>query len=152
MPGDYHYLDENKLVVSTYWGTISLVDIMETITHRIGELPKHHPNASLIDLSGARWAEPHPKFEQREMERLRPAFAPPKVRTLLIASSDFFYGFARMYALMHTVYGAANVDVVRTWAEAGQLLGMDLSAAERWSLERVAREESAETTTRFPQP
>jgi hypothetical protein len=150
MPGDYHYLDQDSVVVTTYWGTISLHDILDTIMSRLSELSEHHPKASVIDLSNARWVEHPPKFEHREMERLRPALAPPKVRTVFVASSDFFFGFARMYAVMHTVYGAANVDVVRSWAEAGELVGMDLSAAERWSRERIAREESATETTRIP--
>jgi len=146
MPADYHYLDESGIVASTYWGTISLVDILDNILHRLSEMPVHHPKASVIDLSFARWAEMPPQFEHRELERLRPALAPPKVRTVLIAPSDFFYGFARMYAVMHKVYGAANVDVVRTWEEAAKMLGMDLSAARKWVEERVAREESTETT------
>lgn len=149
MPGDYHYLDESDIVASTYWGTISLVDILETITHRVSEMPDHHPKASVVDLSSARWTEHPPRFENREMERLRPALAPPKVRTVMIATGDFFYGFARMYAIMHKIYGAANVDVVRSWADAAALLGIDLTAAEKWSRERVEQEETRDTTTRI---
>ncbi|HTM01763.1 MAG TPA: hypothetical protein VL503_11660 [Candidatus Omnitrophota bacterium] len=154
MPGDYRYLDESTLVASTYWGTISLVDILETITHRAGDLAEHHPKASVVDLSAAKWHETPPKFMHHQIERLRPALAPPKVRTVLIAPSDFFYGFARMYAIMHNVYGAANVEVARSWADAALLLGMDLSSAESWSRERVAQEEAAETqdTIRMPKP
>lgn len=153
MPGDYHYLDESNVVASTYWGPISLLDILETITHRVSELPEHHPKASLIDLSAAQWVETPPKFMHQEMERLRPALAPPKVRTIFIAASDFFYGFARMYAIVHNIYGAANVDVVRSWGEAAKMLGMDLSAAEAWSRDRATQEESTqETRTRISEP
>jgi hypothetical protein len=152
MPGAYHYLDDRDVVVSTYWGAISLVDILETILHRVGELPEHHPKVSVIDLSAAKWTEHPAKFEHREMERLRPALAPPKVRTVLIAPGDFFYGFARMYAIMHVIYGAANVDVVRTWGEAAKVLGVDLSAAEAWSKDRVTQEEDTQQTTRIPKP
>lgn len=148
MPGDYRYLDDADVVVSTYWGTISLVDILDTITHRASELPEHHPRASVVDLSAARWTETPPKFVQHEMERLRPALAPPKVRTVFIATGDFFYGFARMYAIVHNIYGAANVDVARTWADAAKILGMDLGGAERWARERVASGE-AELETRI---
>jgi len=142
MPGDYRYLDDADIVVSTYWGTISLVDILDTITHRASEMPEHHPRASVVDLSTARWTETPPKFVQHEMDRLRPALAPPKVRTVLIAPGDFFYGFARMYAIVHNIYGAANVEVTRSWAEAAKLLGMDLTGAERWARERSATGES----------
>ena len=155
MPGDYRYLDESTLVASTYWGTISLVDILETISHRVSELSEHHPKASVVDLSAAKWNETSPKFMHHEMERLRPALAPPKVRTVLIAPSDFFYGFARMYAIMHNIYGAANVDVVRSWADAAKILDMDLSSAETWARERIAQEEATQvddTTTRIPKP
>jgi hypothetical protein len=152
MPGDYHYLDESNVVVSTYWGTITLVDILETITHRVHDLPDHHPKASVIDLSAAQWAETPPRFMKEEMERLRPALAPPKVRTVFIASGDFFYGFARMYSIVHNIYGAANVDVVRSWEAAGKLLGIELSTAEKWSHDRAAQEENTRETTRFPKP
>jgi hypothetical protein len=151
MPGDFHYLDESNVVVSTYWGTITLVDILETITQRASELSDHHPKASLIDLCAAQWAETPPRFMKEEMERLRPALAPPKVRTVFITAGDFFFGFARMYSIVHNIYGAANVDVVRSWEAAGTMLGMDLSAAETWSRDRVAQEETRETT-RIPKP
>lgn len=146
MPGDYRFLDESTIVVSTYWGTISLVDILETITQRVSQLTEHHPRASVVDLSAAKWTETPRKFVEHEMERLRPALAPPKVRTVLIAPSDFFFGFARMYSIVHKIYGAANVDVTRTWEQAAQMLEMDLSAAEAWSRDRVAQEETQETT------
>ena len=50
----------------------------------------------MIDLSNARWVEIAPRIVHQEIERLRLALAPPKVRTLFIAPDEFFYGFARM--------------------------------------------------------
>ena len=150
MPGDYHYLDEIDIVVSAYWGTISLSDILDTITRRAQEMPEHHPKASVIDLSYAQWNEITPKYIHQEMERLRPALAPPKVRTVFVAPGDFFYGFARMYALVHVIYGAANVDVVRSWADASKLLEVELGAAEAWAKKRVRMDDTETATTRFP--
>ena len=152
MPGDYHYLDESDIVVSTYWGTISLVDILDTITRRVHEMPEHHAKASVINLSDAKWTEVPPTYVHKEMERLRPALAPPRIRTILVTPGEFFYGFGRMYALMHVIYGAANVEVVRSWGEAAKRLGADLSAAEKWAKERAARDEAEITTTRMPRP
>ena len=146
MPGDYRYLDESTIVITTYWGTISLLEILDTISRRIKELPEHHPRASVIDLSNARWVEIAPRIVHQEIERLRPALAPPKVRTLFIAPDEFFYGFARMYALVHVIYGAADVEVVRSWTEAEKLLEMDLTNAEKWTRDRAERDESTDTT------
>lgn len=146
MPGDYRYLDESTVVVTTYWGTISLLDILDTITRRIKALSEHHPKASIVDLSNARWTETPPRFVHEEIEKLRPAFAPPKVRTVFITPDEFFYGFARMYAIVHVIYGAANVEVVRSWTEAEKLLQMDLTAAEKWALERASHDDRSETT------
>lgn len=151
MPGDYRYIDESTVVITTYWGTISLLDILETITRRIRELPEHHPRASIVDLSNARWTEIPPHIIHQEIEKLRPAFAPPKVRTVFIAPDEFFFGFARMYAIVHVVYGAANVEVVRSWTEAEKLIGMDLAGAERWARERAEQDDKTETT-RIKQP
>ena len=38
-------------------------------------LPEHHPQASVIDLSNARWVEIAPRIVHQEIERLRPALA-----------------------------------------------------------------------------
>lgn len=146
MPGDYRYLDESTVVITTYWGTISLLDILDTITRRIKELPEHNPKASIVDLSNARWTEIPPRYVHQEIERLRPAFAPPKVRTLFIAPDEFFYGFARMYALVHVIYGAADVVVVRSWTEAEKVLEMDLTNAEKWTRGRAEQDETTDTT------
>lgn len=148
MPGEYRYLDESTIVVTTYWGTITLLDILDTITRRIQELPEHHPKASVIDLSNARWTDVPPRFVHQEIERLRPALAPPKVRTIFIAPDEFFYGFARMYAIVHVIYGAAQVDVVRSWTEAEQMLQMDLMKAEEWARNLAERGDETTRVTR----
>lgn len=145
MPGDYCYLDEGSIVVTTYWGTTSILDILNTITRRIREMPEHHPKASVIDLSNARWDDVPPRLIHREIEKLRPALAPPKVRTVFIAPNDFFYGFTRMYAIVHVIYGAADVEVVRSWTEAEKLLGVDLSHEKKWASERAEEEDRTET-------
>ena len=43
MPGDYRYLDESTIVITTYWGTISLADILDTISRRIMSCPSIIP-------------------------------------------------------------------------------------------------------------
>jgi hypothetical protein len=145
MPGDYRYFDESSTVVTTYWGTTSILDILDTITRRIQEMPEHHPKASVIDLSNARWADVPPRLIHREIEKLRPALAPPKVKTVFIAPDDFFYGFTRMYAIVHVIYGAADVEVARSWSEAAKLLGTDLPAEQKWAKERADQEDKTET-------
>jgi hypothetical protein len=142
MPGDFHYLDESEIVISSYWGTVTLVDILETITRRAREMPSHHAEASVIDTTEARWTDVPPKFVREQVQSLRPALAPPKVRTVFIAPGEFFNGFARMYALMHSIYGAANVEVVRSWDEASKLLGVDLAEAQQWAKERAAKDDA----------
>lgn len=145
MPGDYQYFDESSIVVTAYWGTTSILDILDTITRRLREMPEHRPKASVVDLSNARWTEVPTRLIHQEIEGLRPALAPPKVRTVFVAPNDFFYGFTRMYAIVHVIYGAANVEVVRSWSEAAKLLGVDLAAAEKWVRERADHEDKTET-------
>ena len=152
MPGDYRCIDDCNAFVTVYWGRLSLVDILETISDRLHDPDLPTVKASVIDLSPATWVDVPPKILHEELDRLRPAFAPPKVRTVLIAPSDFWYGFARMYALVQVVYGAAKVDAVRTWKEAADSLGIDLAAAETWARARAASGDDVQVTRKLRQP
>jgi len=146
MPGDYRCIDECDVFVTAYWGKLSLVDILDTITRRLQDPDLPSVKANVIDLSQATWSDFPPKYTHDELERLRPAFAPPKVRTVLVAPSEFFYGFGRMYALIQVVYGAAKVDVVRSWKEAASVLAIDLAPAEAWAKDRAKSGNDAVTT------
>ena len=152
MPGDYRCLDEPDVFVTVYWGRLSLVDILETISRRIHDPDLTSVEANVIDLSHATWTDTSPTYVHAELDRLRPAFAPPKVRTVLVAPGEFFYGFARMYALVQVVYGAAKVDAVRTWKEAADSLGIDLAAAEAWARARAASGDDIQATRKLKQP
>jgi hypothetical protein len=152
MPGDYRCIDECDVFVTVYWGQLSLVDILDTISRRLHDPDLPSVKANVIDLSHATWTDIPPRYIHDELERLRPAFAPPKVRTILVAPSEFFYGFARMYALVQVVYGAAKVDVVRSWKEATAALGADLMAAESWARSRASSGADVETTRRISKP
>ncbi len=152
MPGDYRCIDECDVFVTVYWGRLSLVDILETISRRIHDPDLTSVKANVIDLSHATWTDISPTYVHDELDRLRPAFAPPKVRTVLIASGEFFYGFARMYALVQVVYGAAKVDAVRTWKEAADSLGIDLAAAEAWARARASSGDDVEATRKLKHP
>src|SRR5512146_1526135 len=99
MPGDYAYLDDCDQYVTSYWGRISLLDILETISQRLRDPDVQDARLHVIDLSPADWIDAPPKLIHGELDRLRPAFAPPKVPTILIAPGEFFRGFARMYAV-----------------------------------------------------
>ncbi len=138
MPGDYHYIGDQEIVVTVYWGQVSLVDILDTISRRVHDSDLHDAKGNVIDLSDATWAETPPQYVHEELNRLRPAFAPPKVPTVFVTPGEFFYGFARMYAIVHVVYGAAKVEVVRSWGEAAKVLGRDLREAETWARRRVS--------------
>ncbi|HET9951070.1 MAG TPA: hypothetical protein VFS09_04675 [Candidatus Eisenbacteria bacterium] len=138
MPSDFSYVDDGDVYVTVYWGRITLVDILETIMKRAHDSDMKAARAHVVDLSHAVWAETDPHEVHQQLERLRPAFAPPKVRSLFVAAGDFFYGFAIMYALMHVVYGAAKVEVFRDWAGAAGALGTPLASAESWARSRAA--------------
>ena len=152
MPGDYRCIDEIDVFVTVYWGRLSLVDILDTISRRIHDPDLPSVKANVIDLTHATWTDIPPQYIHDELERLRPAFAPPKVRTVIVAPSEFFYGFARMYALVQVVYGAAKVDTVRTWDEAAKELGIDLKAAESWARSRASSDADVEVTRRISKP
>lgn len=136
MPSDYCYLDDSDVYVTVYWGTVSIIDILDTILARAQDSDLKVAKAHLIDLSHAAWTETPPQKVHDELARLRPAFAPPKVPTAFVTPSDFFYGFARMYALMEVIYGAAKVDVYRSWDAASAALGIPLASAEAWARDR----------------
>ena len=138
MPSDFCYLDDSDVYVTVYWGEVTLVDILETIMKRAHDSDLKAAKAHVVDLSHAEWLDTGAHELHHELERLRPAFAPPKIRSIFVATGDFFYGFALMYALMHVVYGAAKVEVFRTWADAGRSLGAPLGSAESWARSRAS--------------
>lgn len=137
MPGDYHYFDSHHLFVTVYWGRISLVDILDTILRRTHDPDIAEARANVIDLSHATWTEIPPQYVRSELDRLRPALGPPKLPTVFVTPGEFFYGFARMYALMQVIYGAAKVTVVRSWNEASAAVGFDLEEARAWAMQRA---------------
>jgi hypothetical protein len=139
MPGDYHYLDDSDAYVTVYWGRLSLVDILETISSRAQDPDLKDAKVHIVDLSEASWVELPPAVLHDQVEQLRPAFAPPKIRTVFVTPGEFFYGFARFYAIVQVVYGAAKVEVVRSWKEAATAAGASLASAESWARERVAK-------------
>lgn len=136
MPSECSYRDDLDVYVTVYWGTISIVDILETIVRRGHDSDLRAASAHLVDLSHAVWSETPAKVVHEELARLRPAFAPPKVPTSFVTPGDFFYGLASMYALMEVIYGAAKVDVYRSWDAASAALGIPLASAEAWARER----------------
>ena len=137
MPSDFSYRDDTGVYVTVYWGTVTIVDILDTILSRAHDSDLKDAKAHIIDLSHAAWAETPPRQVHEELDRLRPAFAPPKIRTAFVTPGEFFYGFARMYALMEVIYGAAKVDVYRSWGAAGEALGIPLGSAEAWARGRA---------------
>ena len=149
MPGDYRCIDECDVFVTVYWGRLSLVDILDTISRRLHDPDLPSVKANVIDLSHATWTEIPPHYVHEQLDRLRPAFAPPRVRTILVAPGEFFYGFARMYSLVQVVYGAAKVDTVRSWQDAANALGIDLGAAESWARLRASSGDDAEATRKI---
>jgi hypothetical protein len=138
MPGDYHYLDDSDVYVTVYWGRLSLFDILETISHRAEDPDLREAKVHVIDLSNATWTETPPVLVQEQAEKLRPAFAPPKMPTILVAASEFFFGFARMYAVFQVIYGGSKVHVVRSWVDAREQSVAPLDSAEAWARERAA--------------
>ena len=150
MPGDYAYLDDCDLYVTTYWGPLSLLDILETISQRMKDPDLRDAKLHVIDLSNATWTETAPSLVHGELDRLRPAFAPPALRTVLVAPSEFFFGFARMYAVFQVVYGGAKVEVARSWSEAARLSETDLHSAEVWSNRHASDGSGDESTKAVP--
>jgi hypothetical protein len=138
MPGDHHYEPESGVFVTSYFGEVSLADIMTTIEERNRDPRLQGARASVIDLTHAWWAEVPISFTREKLDRLRPALAPPPTRTVFVAPMEFWYGFTRMYAIVHEIYGGSRIDVVRSWPEAGEVLGRDLKQAEAWSRLRAA--------------
>ena len=144
MPGDHHYEPESGVFVTCYWAEVSLEDILTTIEQRNRDPRLQGARASVIDLTNARWAEVPISFTREKLDRLRPALAPPPIRTVFVTPTEFWHGFTRMYAIVHEIYGGSRIDVVRSWPEAAEVLGRDLKQAEAWTRIRA----SADTRTR----
>jgi hypothetical protein len=138
MPGDHHYDPESGVFVTCYWNEVSLADILGTIEERNRDPRLQGARASVIDLTGAWWAEVPISFTRDKLDRLRPALAPPPIRTVFVSPMEFWYGFTRMYAIVHEIYGGSRIDVVRSWPEAAEVLGRDLRQAEAWTRLRSA--------------
>jgi hypothetical protein len=138
MPGDHHYEPDGGIFVTCYWGEVSLADILTTIEQRNRDARLPGARASVVDMTYAWWAEVPTHFTREKLNRLRPALSPPSVRTVFVAPMEFWYGFTRMYAIVHEIYGGSRVDVVRSWPEAAEALGLDLKEAERWSRGRAS--------------
>lgn len=136
MPGDHHYEAESGVFVTCYWGQVSLADILSTIEERNRDPRLQGARASVIDVTNAGWTEVPISFTREKLGRLRPALSPPAIRTVFVAPSEFWYGFTRMYAIVHEIYGGSRVDVVRSWPEAAEMLGRDLKRAEDWTRRR----------------
>ena len=136
MPSDFCYRDDTDVYVTVYWGSVSIVDILETILKRAHDSDLRAAKAHIVDMSLATWAEAPTSQVREQLERLRPAFAPPKIPTAFVTPGEFFYGLARMYALMEVIYGGAKVEVYRSWDAAAAALGIPLASAEAWTRER----------------
>jgi hypothetical protein len=146
MPGDHHYEPESGMFVTCYFGEVSLADILSTIEERNRDPRLVDARASAVDLTYAWWAEVPISFTREKLDRLRPALAPPMLRTVFIAPMEFWYGFTRMYAIVHEIYGGSRIDVVRSWPEVAEVLGRDVKQAEAWS--RLRASAGAETKPR----
>src|SRR5262245_7189057 len=138
MPSDFRYLDDSDVYVTVYWGPLSTADILDTILKRSHDSDLKAAKAHVVDLADAVWSGTEIPHDHATLERMRPAFAPPKLRTAFVAPGDFVYGLALMYALFHAAYSAARVDVHRTWGEAAAALDIPLASAEAWARERIA--------------
>ena len=138
MPSDFRYLDDCDIYVTVYWGALTTTDILETIVKRSHDSDLRAAKAHVVDMANATWAETSLPRDHTVLERLRPAFAPPRLRTMFIAPGDFIYGFALMYGLFHIVYSSAKVDVQRSWGDASRALGLPLDSAEAWTRQRIA--------------
>lgn len=150
MPGAFAYLDDCDLYVTAYWGGVSLPDLLETISHRMQDPDLGDARWHVIDLSNATWSEPLPNLAHADLQRVRPAFSPPKVPTVLVAPSEFFFGFARMYAIFQVAYGGARVEVARSWSDATALTGANLKPAEAWSRAHAGGGSGDDTTRIVP--
>ena len=71
MPGDYRCIDECDVFVTVYWGRLSLVDILDTISRRIHDPDLPSVKANVIDLSHPTWTEVPPQLIHDQLERLR---------------------------------------------------------------------------------
>ena len=120
VPATYLIDVERKLVISRAWGAITDYDVSEH--HRsLRTDPAFDPTyRQLIDMNGI--TEDLVGIETKREISGDPIFA-PGVRRAWVASPDYSFGMARMYAIAAERQGQ-TIGVFRTISEAEQWLGL----------------------------
>jgi hypothetical protein len=124
MPAFYKIDKENRLVMTTASGTVSMAD---AITHRqkLAADPEFDPTFSqLLDLS--HMSKIGINAEDIRVLAQDNIFSPGSRRAILV-SSDAAFGFARMFELLREAAGETGIEVFR-----------NLDAALDWVLARSA--------------
>jgi hypothetical protein len=119
LPATYSIDVERKLVISLGWGVMTSADVRE---HRraLRNDPLFDPNfRELVDMSGI--TEDRVDLGAKQEVSQDQIFA-PNVRRAWVASADYSFGMARMYAVAAERRGQA-IGVFRTRKEAEDWLG-----------------------------
>jgi hypothetical protein len=120
LPARYSIDVERKLVISLGWGVMTSADVRE---HRraLRSDPRFDSNfRELVDMSGI--TEDRVDLGAKQEISQDQIFA-PNVRRAWVASANYSFGMARMYAVAAERYGG-SIGVFRTRKEAEDWLGL----------------------------
>jgi hypothetical protein len=121
LPATYSIDVERKLVLSRAWGVMTDEDVLEH-ARMLRADPLFDPTyRQLLDMSGITEDRVHTNTKQ-ESSTYSQLFA-SGVRRAWIASADYTFGMARMYAVAAERHGQ-TIGVFRTRSEAEKWLGL----------------------------
>jgi len=121
MPYTYAIDNERRLVLSTGSGVLTTADIVAHID-RLRSDPNFHPNfRQLMDFTQVTEAQ-LPSDEIRRLAQIT-LFSSRSQRAIVVPSSPFFYGLARMYEM--SLHGSGTEGA---WTQVFE----DLDSAKRW--------------------
>jgi hypothetical protein len=120
LPAEYQIDVERKLVVSRAWGALTDDDVREHYRALRAD-PLFDPTyRQLIDMTGITADLVDITTKRRESQR---QIFTPGVRRAWVASQDYTFGMARMYAVAAEGQGQ-NIGVFRARSEAEEWLGL----------------------------
>lgn len=137
----YFYLADSSLLVSGYWGLIDPPDSEQMRKARAEDPGRKVARWHLIDLTLLKGTDAPVRTEAQIYRSLARRYAEifGPLRTVIIAESEHVFGLARIFETVASLQvPPVPVQIARNWAQAEQLMALDLGAARK---ELTARRE-----------
>jgi hypothetical protein len=124
---EYTYDEGNNVLYTRFFGVVTNLDLRDQ-AQAIGQDPRVKSGVrELVDLEGVEEvASSSTALDDVICIDCENSAKLAGMRTAVVASRDFIFGFARMYKSLAEIEGSpATVQVFRTFSEARQWLGLE---------------------------